>query len=108
LLSSGPYFAKITGNHVTLHEAWRLYSDTYEAFFYGVFPASEDSYATLHYSLPDSHGSATVAVPSRLYFTPSLEKPLAGVRVGVKDIYDLKGKPLKAQIFYIALIWKIS
>lgn len=31
------------------------------------------------------------AVPSRLYFTPSKSKPLAGVRIAVKDLYDLKG-----------------
>jgi Asp-tRNA(Asn)/Glu-tRNA(Gln) amidotransferase A subunit family amidase len=32
-----------------------------------------------------------VAVPSRLYFTPTAEKPNAGKRVGIKDIMDLKG-----------------
>jgi len=30
-------------------------------------------------------------VPSRLYYTPTPEKPLAGVRLAVKDNYDLKG-----------------
>lgn len=35
--------------------------------------------------------SLAVAVPSRLSFTTSLEKPLAGVRLGVKDIYDIAG-----------------
>ena len=32
-----------------------------------------------------------VAVPSRLYFTPSETKPLAGSRIGLKDCYHLKG-----------------
>jgi hypothetical protein len=30
-------------------------------------------------------------VPSRLYYTKTAEKPLAGVRIGIKDIYDIKG-----------------
>ncbi|RKL25637.1 hypothetical protein BFJ68_g268 [Fusarium oxysporum] len=38
-----------------------------------------------------SAGGLTIAVPSRLYFTPTKEKPLAGLRLGVKDLYDLKG-----------------
>ena len=33
----------------------------------------------------------TVAVPSRHYFTPSTEKPLNGLRIAIKDIYDLNG-----------------
>lgn len=34
--------------------------------------------------------SLTIGVPSRLYFTKTAKKPLAGVRLGVKDIYRLK------------------
>ena len=33
----------------------------------------------------------TVAVPSRHYFTRKKEKPLNGLRIAVKDIYDLNG-----------------
>ncbi len=33
----------------------------------------------------------TVAVPSRLYFKRTGDKPFAGMRIGVKDIIDLKG-----------------
>ncbi|KAI0705506.1 amidase signature domain-containing protein [Earliella scabrosa] len=33
----------------------------------------------------------TIGVPSRLHFTPTSPKPLAGMRVAVKDIYDVKG-----------------
>jgi Asp-tRNA(Asn)/Glu-tRNA(Gln) amidotransferase A subunit family amidase len=32
-----------------------------------------------------------VAAPSRLYFTPSTEEPLAGLRIAVKDIFHLNG-----------------
>lgn len=42
-----------------------------------------------------AYGSSTlrVAVPSRLYFTPSEHLPLAGVRLSVKDLFHLKGVP---------------
>ncbi|KAH3680011.1 hypothetical protein WICPIJ_008455, partial [Wickerhamomyces pijperi] len=33
----------------------------------------------------------TIAVPSRLYYTPTDEQPLAGFRIGVKDLYDIAG-----------------
>lgn len=39
----------------------------------------------------NQHGVLSVAVPSRLFFTATAEKPLAGLRVGVKDDYDIKG-----------------
>lgn len=33
----------------------------------------------------------SIAVPSRLYASPSKEKPLAGARISIKDNYDLEG-----------------
>ncbi|KAI1073752.1 amidase signature domain-containing protein [Whalleya microplaca] len=33
----------------------------------------------------------SVAVPSRLYYTPTEDQPLAGLRFGVKDIFHVKG-----------------
>ena len=38
-----------------------------------------------------SAASLTVAVPSRLYSTPSKSKPLAGLRIAVKDLFDVRG-----------------
>lgn len=35
--------------------------------------------------------SVAIGVPSRLYYSPTPEKPLAGVRVGIKDIYNIRG-----------------
>lgn len=40
-------------------------------------------------SSPGRH--LAVAVPSRLYYPPSVEKPLNGLRVAVKDNIDLRG-----------------
>ena len=48
----------------------------------------------IHHNLRVATQSAaglTVAVPSRLYFTPSKSKPLAGLRIAVKDLFDLRG-----------------
>jgi len=54
-----------------------VYADPHGSF--GVLPA-------------DVPGQAlAVAVPSRMYHTKSAEKPLAGVRFGIKDIYDIAG-----------------
>jgi Asp-tRNA(Asn)/Glu-tRNA(Gln) amidotransferase A subunit family amidase len=45
-----------------------------------------------------------VAVPSRLYFTKTDEKPYAGLRLAVKDIMDLKGfKTWASSLVYTVL-----
>ncbi|KAL9054841.1 MAG: hypothetical protein Q9206_003378 [Seirophora lacunosa] len=50
----------------------------------------EGSYAALPAALPGIE-SPTIGVPSRLYYTRTASKPLAGVRLGIKDIYDIAG-----------------
>ena len=70
--------------------AWILYDDTQGSFLYGMVPNPDGSFSILS---AKTAGAATVnvAVPSRLYFSPTPEKPLAGKRIGVKDLYDIKG-----------------
>jgi Amidase len=65
-----------------------LYSDTQGAFSQGLVTLADDSYSTLPAALP---GNSAVAVPSRLYSTKTPSQPLAGVRLAVKDIFDIKG-----------------
>ncbi|PSK42335.1 aspartyl/glutamyl-tRNA(Asn/Gln) amidotransferase, A subunit [Elsinoe australis] len=65
----GPYFVNSNGQ---LYQAWRLFSDFAGSFTETVIPASDGGYTVLPANLP-------------------AEKPLAGVRLGVKDIYDLAG-----------------
>ncbi|KAJ6528404.1 amidase signature domain-containing protein [Mycena capillaripes] len=48
------------------------------------------TFQPLSAQIPGS-ASLTIGVPSRLYFTQTADKPLAGVRIGVKDIYQLAG-----------------
>jgi hypothetical protein len=76
-----------TGN---VYQAYRLYSDEAGAFTEGLKPNTDGSFSVLSAAIPGDH-TVTIGVPSRLYFTKTAEKPLAGVRLGVKDIYDIKG-----------------
>ena len=83
---SGPYFVSSTGS---LYEVHRLYSDGQQAFSEAVTTSPEGIYSVLPAGIPGQN--LAIAVPSRLYFTKTEEKPLAGVRLGVKDIYDVAG-----------------
>ncbi|CEJ61802.1 hypothetical protein PMG11_10320 [Penicillium brasilianum] len=87
-LPAGPYFFNPSSGEV--FEAYLLYSDTMGSFTQGLIPVGNDGYGVLSASLP-GYASLTIGVPSRLYYTKTAEKPLAGVRLGVKDIYDIKG-----------------
>ncbi|KAL2825458.1 amidase signature domain-containing protein [Aspergillus cavernicola] len=84
----GPYFLDpATG---AVFEAYRLYSDVMGSFTDGLIAVGDGSYDVLPASL-QGYASLTIGVPSRLYFTKTAEQPLAGVRLGVKDLYDIKG-----------------
>ena len=87
MIPSGPYFLSITG---AVYQAYRLYSDFAGAFTQPLIPSTNGTYAALPAAIPGIQAPA-VGVPSRLYYSPSPERPLAGVRLGVKDIYDIAG-----------------
>ncbi|KAL2062537.1 hypothetical protein VTL71DRAFT_6803 [Oculimacula yallundae] len=87
-LPAGPYFmSTLTGE---VYQAYRLYSDVQGAFTEGLKPNSDGTFSVLSASVSGVQ-SVTVGVPSKLYFTKTAAKPLAGVRVGIKDIYDIAG-----------------
>ena len=83
---TGPYFISSSGS---LYQAYRLYSDTQGAFSETTIINPDGQYSVLPANIPGQ--SLVIAVPSRLYYTKTAEKPLAGVRLGVKDIYDIQG-----------------
>ena len=85
-VADGPYFASGSG---LLYHAYRLYSDTQGAFSETAILNTDGSYSVLPANVPGQ--SLAVAVPSRLYYFKTPEKPLAGVRLGVKDIFDIQG-----------------
>ncbi|KAH7093319.1 glutamyl-tRNA amidotransferase [Paraphoma chrysanthemicola] len=86
VLKPGPYFINAAGQ---LYEAWRLFSDVQGAFTESVTSNGDGSYSVLPAGTVGQ--KLAIAVPSRLYYTKTADKPLAGVRVGIKDIYDIKG-----------------
>ncbi|KAF5520759.1 Amidase 1 [Colletotrichum aenigma] len=84
----GPYFLrKATGD---LHKAYRLYDDTAGAFTEALLYNNDGTFQVLPAKIPGS-ATFTIGVPSRLYYEPSDSKPLAGVRIAVKDIFSLAG-----------------
>ncbi len=88
-IPQGPYFISPTGD---LYQPYRLYPDTEGAFTQpmGPFDAATATYAALPATVPGI-SSPGVAVPSRLYYTRTAAQPLAGVRTGIKDIFDING-----------------
>ncbi|GAB0138701.1 hypothetical protein EsDP_00006927 [Epichloe bromicola] len=93
-LPAGPYI--LHGPNV--HQAWKIYDDTLDAFAFGVYPEKVDEMDGFDVlQLPaDSSGSrhASIPVPSRLYDTVPPEKaPLRGRRFTVPDSMSLKGVP---------------
>ena len=83
----GPYLLSSIG---ALYQPWRLYDDFSGSFTQPLIPAFNGAFAALPAAIPGI-ASPTVAVPSRLYYTKTADKPLAGVRIGIKDIYDIAG-----------------
>ncbi|KAF5583813.1 amidase signature domain-containing protein [Fusarium pseudoanthophilum] len=88
-LPAGPYFLYEGG----IHQAYRLYEDTLDSFIFGVIPddvLSPKRYTALN--LLSSNGLwKSIPVPSRLYDVRTSTTPLAGARMGIKDIFRLEG-----------------
>ena len=84
----GPYFMSASTGDIYM--AYRLYSDFVGSFTESVFATPDGNFRPLSAAV-EGTASLTIGVPSRLYYSPSVEKPLAGIRVGIKDIYDVAG-----------------
>ncbi|KAL3457272.1 amidase signature domain-containing protein [Aspergillus heterothallicus] len=87
-LPNGPYFVSTKSGSV--FEAHRLYEDTHYAFLEPAISDGQGGYRALSVTTEGILGRS-IAVPSRLYSTVTAEKPLAGLRLGVKDIFHVKG-----------------
>ncbi len=87
-VASGPYFLEVATG--ALYPVYRLYQDFAVAFNQPLIQGPGGKFQTLSAQVPGS-ASLTVGVPSRLYYTKTADKPLAGVRLGVKDIFQLAG-----------------
>lgn len=87
-IPSGPYFLHLSTGE--LHQAFRLYNDFSGAFTQSLLQKPKGDFQVLSAQIPTAD-TLTIGVPSRLYYTRSEKKPLAGIRVAVKDIYSLAG-----------------
>ncbi|RMY48038.1 hypothetical protein D0865_08325 [Hortaea werneckii] len=87
-LPNGPYF--VSARTGAVFKAHRLFPDDYLTFIQGIISDEAGGYLSLP-AVTENVMAKSVAVPSRLYSTISPEKPLAGLRLGVKDIYHVKG-----------------
>ncbi|KAK1999876.1 amidase [Colletotrichum falcatum] len=87
-LTPCPLFALEVGNKLSVSRVQLLYPDTYRTFVTGTYE-SNGTYKSFTQA-DENWGYPLIPVPSRLY---SIEdrRPLAGQRIGVKDIYDLEG-----------------
>ena len=89
-IPNGPYFISSNCTHINFYQVYRLYRDYTNSFMYGIVPIVNGVYETLYASILNDN-TPTIAVPSRLYYTITEQQPLAGIRVTVKDIYDVIG-----------------
>lgn len=85
---SGPYFLESSTGR--LCPAYRLYSDYTRSFSQSLLQKPEGTFQVLSAGVPGT-ASLTVAVPSRIYYTKTSDKPLAGVRIAVKDLVNIAG-----------------
>ncbi|KAK3946260.1 amidase 1 [Diplogelasinospora grovesii] len=91
IVPSGPYFLR----DGKIFQVRKIHIDVFSSFQVTVLPDPGHSlYGCVVQNLdsvgPDAEGMS-VAVPSRMYNRPSKEKPLAGVRIAIKDNFKLQG-----------------
>lgn len=90
-LPPGPYAASISSDGVSFATAYRLYRDEYRDFLFGAYESNDGvgNYNPVGVFLPRSW-EPFIPVPSRIYSWGD-DRPLAGERVAIKDLYDVKG-----------------
>lgn len=90
-LPAGPYVASIGPATVSFALVYRLYADSYRDFLFGAYDSNDSNatYNALGAFLP-KFWDPLIPVPSRIYSWGDT-RPLAGERVAVKDLFDIKG-----------------
>ncbi|KAK7029374.1 hypothetical protein VNI00_014628 [Paramarasmius palmivorus] len=106
-LPAGPYAYSMESGTLAIHNVYRLYPDEYDAFMVGCIPdPSGHGWIPTKFTFPavsDESQIQYLPVPSRLpHFSgfgtgsPFSTGPLAGKRVAIKDIFDMRGLPTSA------------
>jgi Asp-tRNA(Asn)/Glu-tRNA(Gln) amidotransferase A subunit family amidase len=90
-LPAGPYAVSIDAKSVAFNTVYRLYPDEYRDFLYGTYEANDGvgSWQSLELFFAN-RWFPYIPVPSRIY-SWSDPRPLAGARVAIKDLFDMKG-----------------
>ncbi|KAG6006161.1 hypothetical protein E4U21_007271 [Claviceps maximensis] len=92
-MPAGPYIL----HGANIHQAWRIYNDSMDAFACGVYPDNVDEndvFNVLQLPADSASNHTLVPVPSKLYNTVPPEKaPLKGYRLTVPDCMSLRGVP---------------
>ncbi|KAJ4017872.1 hypothetical protein NW766_003943 [Fusarium irregulare] len=87
ILTQGPHFAMANG----LLPVRKLFADTQAAFVASLVQSPSQTIRYLNATSADAYPNHAIAVPSRLYFSRTPEKPLNGLRVAIKDNIDVAG-----------------
>ena len=90
-IPAGPYHSSISDGLVALASVYLLYPDTYRDFLFGAYDSNDGNgtHNPLGLFLP-KFWDPMIPVPSRIYSWGD-DRPMAGDRVAVKDLFDIKG-----------------
>lgn len=84
-------------NAIRAYPVYGLVEDDHDSFTVGALPDPiHGGWITTNFSLPSNPGVQLIPVPTRLSAWSSGSLPLAGLRFGLKDIYNAKGLPTAA------------
>jgi hypothetical protein len=90
-LEPGPYVASLTASGAGLSMVYRLYEDRYRTFIFGAYPSPDDESTYMPFPVNVAkYQDPLIPVPSKIY-SWSDPRPFAGLRVSIKDLYDIKG-----------------
>jgi hypothetical protein len=90
-LEPGPYVASIANGAASFSKVYRLYEDRYRTFIFGAYedPSAPGSFKPFSVNIA-KYQDPLIPVPSRIY-SWSDDRPFAGFRISVKDLYDISG-----------------
>lgn len=90
-LEPGPYVASTDDGTTSFSMVSRLYQDRYRTFIFGAYesPPSSGNFKPFPINIA-KYQDPLVPVPSRIY-SWSDDRPFAGFRISIKDLYDMKG-----------------
>ncbi|KAF4164372.1 hypothetical protein CNMCM6936_009308 [Aspergillus lentulus] len=90
-LPPGPFTILIDNGYISFLDTYRLYVDNFRTFITGAYPSNDG--IGLFTALPAMNPrlwGPLIPVPSRIHSWNDV-RPLAGKRVAVKDLFDIKG-----------------